>query len=152
MIQDYGHGIKNRPIKKTWKNLRVSGQYNVARYSDTVLPGRKLKMTTSSENEDASDESVDRQGSTAPFDDAKPSSDLNNLDDEDLDSSEDSAFIVEDDNVFQLPAQFSMESHQDLSHQFKKIFQFFVHIAAQPPKRRSSFMKKKLAGTLFLMF
>ena len=108
-------------------------------------------MNTSSEDEDASDESLSHQGSTAPFDDAKPSSDVISLDNEDLDSSENSAFIVEDDNVFQLPAQFSMESHQDLSDQFKKIFQFFVHIAAQPSKRRSSFMKKKLAGTWFLV-
>jgi len=45
-----------------------------------------------------------------------------------------------------------METHQDLSHQFKKIFEFFVHIAVRPPKRRSSFMKKKLTGKLMMLF
>jgi len=75
------------------------------------------------------------------------------LEDEESGSNESSdKFIVDDDNVFQLPAEFSMETHQDLSHQFKKIFQFFVHIAVRPPKRRSSFMKKKFTGKLMTLF
>lgn len=64
------------------------------------------------------------------------------------DSANSSDFIVEDDGIAmpQLPTEFSMESHQDLSHQFKKIFQFFVHIAVQSPQDRRSFMAKQLRG------
>jgi hypothetical protein len=67
-------------------------------------------------------------------------------------SENSSDFIVEDDGMAmpQLPTEFSMESHQDLSHQFKKIFQFFVHIAVQSPQDRRSFMAKQLRGEYFL--
>lgn len=58
--------------------------------------------------------------------------------------SESDDFIVEDDDKVQLPTQFSMETHQDLQHQFKKIFQFFVHIAVQRPKSRKKFMEENL--------
>jgi hypothetical protein len=145
LTQGYGHGTRNHLIKKIWRNSNVSSWNLTSRYADTTPSGRKIKDQSSSENEDASDELL---GSPTPFKGAKPSSELNGSEDEILDSGDSSDFIVEDDNVFQLPAQFSMESHQDLSHQFKQIFQFFVHIAVQPPKRRSSFMKKKLARTL----
>ncbi|KAG6909692.1 hypothetical protein DXG01_015893 [Tephrocybe rancida] len=78
-----------------------------------------------------------------PFKGAKPSSDFDSLFD---DSDSDSNFIVEDDNsvVAVLPMQFSMESHEDLDHMFKKIFQFFVHIAVRPAKERHYFMKDQL--------
>lgn len=77
---------------------------------------------------------------------AEASSDLDSLFDEDIDNSDSSDFIVEDDGVTPtlLPAQFSMEAHQDLSHQFKKIFQFFVHIAVRPAKERHDFMEKQI--------
>lgn len=91
----------------------------------------------------------DDEESFKPFKGSK----LSNLDDDaenhsdgGSNSSNSSDFIVEDDNVFELPTQFSMETHQDLSHQFKKVFQFFVHIAVQAPGCRESFMKGKLAG------
>ena len=117
----------------------------------TTLSGRKLKGHSSSENEATADEWVNYEGTSTPFKGARPSSEKNSLAAEETGSSESSDFIVEDDNVFQLPAEFSMETHQDLSHQFKKIFQFFVHIAVRPPKRRSSFMKKKLTGKLMVV-
>jgi hypothetical protein len=52
----------------------------------------------------------------------------------DSDASEDSeeAFIVQDDDApdsYQLPAEFSMDSHQDLMHHFKIVCQLFVHAA-----------------------
>jgi len=83
-----------------------------------------------------------------PFKGSKLSSldDAENCSDDESNSSNSSDFIVEDDNVFQLPTQFSMETHQDISHQFKKVFQFFVHIAVQASGCRESFMKSKLAG------
>lgn len=108
-------------------------------------------MNTSSESEGTANELVEYEGTSTPFKGAKPSSEMNGLTADETGSSESSDFIVEDDNVFQLPAQFSMETHQELSHQFKKIFQFFVHIAVRPPKRRSSFMKKKLTGKLMMV-
>lgn len=61
-------------------------------------------------------------------------------------SDESDTFIVEDGEVFQLPPQFSMETHQDLSLQFKKIFQFFVHVAVQPPVGRSAYMEQQMQG------
>jgi len=65
-------------------------------------------------------------------------------DSQESESSDSSDFIVEDANSVQLPAEFSMETHQDLSHQFKKIFQFFVHVAVQPPESRASFMETQI--------
>ncbi|KAF9264667.1 hypothetical protein L218DRAFT_925102 [Marasmius fiardii PR-910] len=64
--------------------------------------------------------------------------------DDDVDSEDD--FIVEDDGdaSAELPLEFSMESHQDLSHQFKKIFQLFVHVATRQPSDRHDFMLNTL--------
>jgi len=39
-----------------------------------------------------------------------------------------------------------MEAHQDLSLQFKKIFQFFVHVAVQPPADRNAYMERQMQG------
>lgn len=74
-----------------------------------------------------------------------PGSDKNSL----FDGSESDgsgSFIVEDDGagLAALPVEFSMESHQDLSHNFKKIFQFFVHIAVHPPIERHEFMEMQM--------
>jgi len=98
------------------------------------------------------DEEDDRESDesdlyTKPFKGSRPSGDIeNDSDGEESDSSSSSAFIVEDGEAIQLPAEFSMETHQDLSHQFKKIFQFFVHIAVQAPKKRARFMQTHMEG------
>ena len=42
-----------------------------------------------------------------------------------------------------------MESHQDLSYQFKRVFQFFVHIAVRPPLERHEFMFGRMKGVGF---
>ncbi|KAJ7046808.1 hypothetical protein C8F04DRAFT_1061804 [Mycena alexandri] len=63
------------------------------------------------------------------------------------DSVGSSDFIVEDDGsaLALLPKQFRMEAHEGLSHQFKKIFQFMVHLAVrQQSQVRQAFMKDKL--------
>jgi len=78
---------------------------------------------------------------------AKPFSDRDILSDEESDEDNNSDnFIVEDDGsvVAPLPTQFSMETHQDLAHQFKKIFQFFVHIAVRPAKDRRDYMAMQI--------
>ncbi|KAG7092473.1 hypothetical protein E1B28_008825 [Marasmius oreades] len=87
-----------------------------------------------------------------PFAGAKPHVERSNGskdedEDEEVDDfASDNDFIVEDDNNAPavLPLEFSMESHQDLSHQFKKIFQFFVHIATRQPSDRHDFMLNQL--------
>lgn len=49
----------------------------------------------------------------------------------------------------QLPPEFSMETHQDLVHHFKIIFQFFVHVAVQPSTKRKAFMKLQMKSMYF---
>ena len=108
-------------------------------------------MKDEEEDEDAeaeAEEDEEEQGEEEiikPFRGSKPSSErIGESDDEEIDSGNSSDFIVEDDNVVDLPPQFSMETHQDLSHQFKKIFQFFVHVAVHPPDKRANFMQSQL--------
>ncbi|KAG2111588.1 uncharacterized protein F5147DRAFT_685863 [Suillus discolor] len=63
-------------------------------------------------------------------------------------TDEDDDFIVEDDEhgvlTTQLPIAFSMNTHQDLAHQFKIVCQLFVHMAVRFPPDRRPFMKKML--------
>ncbi|KAF6765226.1 hypothetical protein DFP72DRAFT_870470, partial [Ephemerocybe angulata] len=113
---------------------------------------KKLKQkqplsSSSSEEEGESEESKVAK----PFKGAKRGGSLFGTSevDEDEDMNEptsDSDFIVEDEGLGAplLPAEYSMETHQELSHQFKKIFQFFVHIAVQPPKKRKKFMQTNM--------
>lgn len=58
---------------------------------------------------------------------------------------DDDDFIVEDHGKsthnISLPAEFSMNTHQDLAHQFKIICQLFVHMAVRPLPERRPFMK-----------
>ncbi|ESK96993.1 conserved fungal protein [Moniliophthora roreri MCA 2997] len=110
----------------------------------------KPMETSGSEQEDEGEEEEDSNDNMKPFKGAKPhkhgESDNENGDeagDEDEVGSDD--FIVEDDGeTASLPAVFSMESHQDLSHQFKKIFQFLVHIATRSPEDRHDFMLNQI--------
>jgi len=102
--------------------------------------------------QDADEEDSEEQATSSddmevtPFRGAKPSEEADEAEGSGSEDSE-SSFIVEDDNdAVHLPAQFSMETHQDLSHQFKKIFQFFCHIAVQPPKKRRQFMDTQMKG------
>ncbi|KDR81628.1 hypothetical protein GALMADRAFT_239697 [Galerina marginata CBS 339.88] len=109
------------------------------------LKRRKLKLEDDDEEEEEEDEEEEEEISAKPFKGSKPSSGLGGVSDgEQSDSSTSSGFIVEDDSSVQLPAEFSMETHQDLSHQFKKIFQFFVHVAVQPTKSRADFMEARI--------
>jgi hypothetical protein len=116
---------------------------------DILRAGRKQGKPSlpSSSSSAASDSSDDQHGLIKG---ARPSSDRDSLFDEDPDDSDSSDFIVEDedDTPTLLPTQFSMEAHQDLPYQFKKIFQFFVHIAVRPAKERHEFMEKQLRGDL----
>ncbi|KAJ8489704.1 hypothetical protein ONZ51_g2761 [Trametes cubensis] len=62
-----------------------------------------------------------------PFADARPNDESSEAEAE----AEDDTFIVEDDSAaaVELPAEFSMNTYQDLLHHFKIICQLFVHMA-----------------------
>ncbi|KAG6866938.1 hypothetical protein C0991_003854 [Blastosporella zonata] len=103
------------------------------------------KPSESSSSEGEEEEESGSEDNNSPFKGARPSSGFDSLFDEES-SDHSSNFIVEDDNsvVAVLPMEFSMESHEDLDHKFKKIFQFFVHIAVRPAKERHHFMQDQL--------
>ncbi|KAI0780832.1 hypothetical protein BD413DRAFT_682557 [Trametes elegans] len=72
-----------------------------------------------------------------PFADARPD-DGSDQEPEDENAEEDT-FIVEDDSAaaIELPAEFSMNTYQDLLHHFKIICQLFVHMAVHGADERS---------------
>lgn len=112
------------------------------------------KPMVSSESSEESEEESEEDHSK-PFRGARPaSSDPDSLFSEEDDHSDgSSSFIVEDDSQAaptQLPSEFSMRSHDDLSHQFKVIFQFFVHIAVRPTVNRHTFMEDQLKSMALL--
>lgn len=97
--------------------------------------GRPSELSSRSEDESSPEEVLKH---------IEPTSDYDSLFDENSDSNRSSDFIVEDDDALppSLPIQYSLETHEDLNHQFKKIFQFFVHIAVRPAKERHEFMEE----------
>lgn len=105
-------------------------------------------MVSDSSEEEASEEEATTRG-VVPFDGAKPDG-REDFDDEseggEDEEQEDDNFIVDDDGAgfTELPVEFSMSTHEDLAHQFKIIFQFFVHIAIQPPQDRHEFMSRQM--------
>ena len=100
---------------------------------------------------DEQEESEEDEAFSKPFRGSKPSTDHNGLsDDEQPDSDQSSQFIVDDDDEVQLPAQFSMQTYGDLSYQFKKIFQLFVHVAVQSPRDRPAFVEQQMQGRSFI--
>ena len=79
--------------------------------------GRKRGLSSASASSASEDEDE-----IVPFKDAKPSRRSNEEEDE-VDAADDDTFIVEDDNTVapELPAEFSMNTYQDLLHHFKII-------------------------------
>ncbi|KAK0483672.1 hypothetical protein IW261DRAFT_972039 [Armillaria novae-zelandiae] len=106
--------------------------------------GKPMESTHSEEQEDESE-----NGSNKPFKGAKLESEHDSLFDESEDSDKSSDFIVEDDGdgAALLPAEFRPQ--QDLAHQFKIVFQFFVHIAVHPAVERHDFMKRLMKDDYF---
>jgi len=107
-------------------------------------------MSPSDSSEESEDPSEEEQ--FKPFKGAKlASKDTESSTGDENDSDDSSSFIVEDDNqavAAQLPSEFSMRSHDDLSHQFKIIFQLFVHVAVRTPTERHTFMSEQVKGKL----
>jgi hypothetical protein len=107
-----------------------------------------MDKESDSDQQEESEESAEEQETVSnPFMGSKPSADFNSLtNDEQSDSDQHSQFIIEDDDEVELPAQFSMQTYGDLSYQFKKIFQLFVHVAVQSPGDRRAFMERQMQG------
>ncbi|KAI8998559.1 hypothetical protein BD414DRAFT_475410 [Trametes punicea] len=76
-----------------------------------------------------------------PFANARPRAGFGEESDGDRDigADEDDTFIVEDDSTaaVELPAEYSMNTYQDLLHHFKIVCQLFVHMAVHDPEDRS---------------
>ncbi|KAG8877255.1 hypothetical protein FRB97_003556 [Tulasnella sp. 331] len=101
----------------------------------TPTPGPEIIEDSSEESSGAEDDP------SGPFRLARPDGeDLPDVEIEEVDDS----FIVEDDEdlAIELPAQYSRQSHQDLSIHFKVVCQLFVHLAVEEPDDRESFMRK----------
>ncbi|KAL1742924.1 hypothetical protein HDZ31DRAFT_83802 [Schizophyllum fasciatum] len=104
----------------------------------------KPEVSSSEEEDDDEDDDNEESPKSKPFRGSKPSRDSLFGSDGDSEASESGAsFIVEDDGEapVQLPAAFSLDTFQDLAHQFKKIFQFFCHIAVRSEEERHDFME-----------
>lgn len=108
-----------------------------------------LESAASESEEDEESEENDK-----PFAGARPhtgdDSDASVFEDEGL-----SGFIEEDSvNAIapELPAEFSMNTYQDLMHHFKIICQLFVHLAVQDPEDRQSFMEQSLKGNRIVLW
>ncbi|KAG6814365.1 hypothetical protein H0H92_010951 [Tricholoma furcatifolium] len=130
------HIIQNR--------LRTRGKKTAFQKNLERLKKRKQGKRAESSSPSSEEESHSSSGNEAPLKGAMPSSEYDSLFDGDSEDNSDD-FIVEDDNPgVALPMEFSMESHEDLDYQFKKIFQFFVHIAVRPAKERHYFMKDQI--------
>jgi len=111
------------------------------------LKRRKLKLKTDEASSDQNENGSESDNhSKRLFKGSKPSHEVESDDSHESPSSSrrSSDFIVDDDTAVELPLEFSMEAHQDLSHQFKKIFQFFVHVAVQPANKRAAYMQKQI--------
>lgn len=109
-----------------------------------MLIGRKAKQAVESEPSSESEGDDDLLPGAKPHIPGTSDASEDEADaDEDLDG-----FIEEDHNApVELPAEYSMNTYQDLMHHFKIICQLFVHLAVQPPGKRQAFMEKQKKGT-----
>ncbi|KAF8654110.1 hypothetical protein AX16_003643 [Volvariella volvacea WC 439] len=124
--------------------LRKRDRKSIYQQNLEKLRRRKAGIREASPEKEAEEE---EDTSDTPFIGAKPSGNGDSDDgDESSDGDSSSGFIVEDEGQEQavLPFQFSMKSHQDLSDQFLRVFQFFVHIAVRAPSERHDFMERIL--------
>ncbi|KAI6109012.1 hypothetical protein EV401DRAFT_1998574 [Pisolithus croceorrhizus] len=130
---DQSHILENR--------LRARGQKT--KYQKTLDKLRSRKRGGAVLQSSSGDDSETLQGPDDPesLSSSEGSHDRSSHEEED-------DFIVEDiqDGVqaVDLPAAFSMNAHQDLTHHFKIICQLFVHMAVRPLPERRAFMRHVL--------
>ncbi|KAI0818744.1 hypothetical protein BC629DRAFT_1463896 [Irpex lacteus] len=125
--------------------FRARGKKSAFEKNLERLKQRKLKQTkaTLESTASASEENEESEENDKPFAGARPHTG---------DDSDASGFIEEDSvNAIapELPAEFSMNTYQDLMHHFKIICQLFVHLAVQDPEDRQSFMEQSLKDQYF---
>jgi hypothetical protein len=120
-----------------------------------VIGRKQGKSSDVTESEQGTEDEVSsEEDDSTVFKGAKPTDEVtSDRSDEEKNSSSEDGFIVKDEGPANavLPVAFSMQAHEDLSYQFKKIFQFFVHVAVRPPNQRHKFMKDQLKSKPFYM-
>ncbi|KAH8833605.1 hypothetical protein DL96DRAFT_1810022 [Flagelloscypha sp. PMI_526] len=119
------------------RTVKTARQKKLEKY--TALRKRKIGPSTSSAKggDITTSDDEDTQDAEA--------TDHNSLfsEDSDVSNSSSSDFIEEDDNAaVELPAEYRQV--EDLVTMFKKVFQFFVHVAARDPDERRIFMQDQL--------
>lgn len=127
--------------------FRARGKKTAFQKSLEKLKRKKLKEPAVSPSESSGENKEEEIDHVKPIRGAKPRNVHDDLFSGDSDGSDASSdFVIEDDSAVrqELPAQFSMQTHQDLSCQFKNVFQFFVHIAVRAPRERHQFMTMQM--------
>ncbi|TFK89145.1 hypothetical protein K466DRAFT_661791 [Polyporus arcularius HHB13444] len=102
--------------------------------------GQAVQSSSSSGSEEEEEESY-----AAPFSHARPDNGTEGVDEDGQEEEEDEDnFIVEDDSTqaIELPAEFSMNTYQDLLHHFKILCQMFVHMAVHDADERGEVATK----------
>ncbi|KAI0831396.1 hypothetical protein BC628DRAFT_1353507 [Trametes gibbosa] len=93
---------------------------------------KRKKRGEALRSDSSASESEGEDAVVQPFAGAKPHAGSGvESGDSDDDNGQDDTFIIEDDSAaaIELPAEFSMNTYQDLLHHFKIVCQLFVHIA-----------------------
>ncbi|OCH94983.1 hypothetical protein OBBRIDRAFT_884303 [Obba rivulosa] len=127
------------------RNKKTAYQKNLEKIKRRKLGKKSLTPSSESDSEDTDE--------PAPFSHAKPheKSSSNVSQSANDDGAADDSFIVEDDGAVapELPAEFSMNTHQDLMHHFKIICQLFLHLAVQKAGDREAAMAELLQKEYF---
>jgi len=102
---------------------------------------KKLGVEPSDSNDEQKSED---DGIVDPQPDSRGQDGSNHGDDDDDDD-----FVVQDDGevIPELPMAFSHQSHQDTVHDFKVVFQLFVHLTMMPMNKRRAYMEEVLNST-----
>ncbi|GBE81968.1 hypothetical protein BKA93DRAFT_821589 [Sparassis latifolia] len=127
------------------RNKKSTFQRNLER-----LKRKKRGESNRSECSSSASGNEEEEEHVAPFAFAQPET-LHPSHDDSGHASDDDNFILEDDTTtaLELPAEFSMDTHQDLTHQFKIICQLFVHVAVHKARDRRAAMKQLLENAYF---
>lgn len=113
------------------------------------LPAEESSDEVSDEESDEDDEEVEEvegQNGTRfkPFRGSKPATEQAETIREHSNSDVDNFIEEDDEEVPELPMQFSSNRAQPLATSFKIVFQLFVHVACQQPHLREELMQSRL--------
>ncbi|KDQ07905.1 hypothetical protein BOTBODRAFT_38344 [Botryobasidium botryosum FD-172 SS1] len=115
------------------------------------LGGRKTPSPEPSDEDESGDDNIILFKGARPDDDSDNGVTNISSDDDDTqpDDTQDSFIVQDDDSSIQLPDEFSMDAHQDLSHHFKVICQLFVHMACKPASKRLDLVEQLIQESYF---